>query len=990
LPRSISHLLARRVPSLCALLVVLFASVEVLIRLFKFSMLSSLDGISTSMGLGEALCFVLLGTSYLLRPLLSVSRALAILCLFISATALVLYVLEIAFISRLNEFYSALIIPPMTALSVGLLTIALLLLSRGSEAKGTVIQSSSTLSLFVLVLSMAMLIIDLFGEHLSLKLSHYSPITLSTGLSLVLFSFALATHSFVLNKQRAHSAVRPNHSLILFSTLSVAVLWQLMMNAEVENMRIAIIDKGERINLSVKLQYGRTVQALMRMAKRWEASDRFSAPINQADAGDFIAVQDFPLSIEYLDSETKLRWRESSNKAVMQFENDARYAKVRQQSLLKARQQMHFELSQPIMLENDHYALLMVVPLSSPQGELNGYLLSQFALQDYLQSIIKNENTELHTITMRYEGKLIFASEPFTELAPSSLSADFNARDTRYVLTVTAKPRLFDERRSALPDVVMGFGLLLSVLLVFVEQLWKRSKLQSQNLQNNEEKLVKNLALLEAVINELGEPLIIIDRLGGIMRFSSAATQLFEYTEEEILGKDINLLAVHTDSAAEPLFDPHTVQLTSPAMRVLSGITKSNKQFVLEVIISPVAATEGQVLVGLFRDISERRKRQFELLQAKEQAELASAAKSAFLANMSHEIRTPMNSILGTMQILQRNSKDKEQQKLLSNAGLSAKLLLTIINDILDFSKIEANMLTLETTDFQLLPILQGILADFAPQAEANQVPINLYIEPDFQDAWLGDPVRVQQIMLNLIANAVKFTPIGKIDIHAVQHSDKPGLTISVADTGIGMDEATQGTLFERFRQADQSTTRKYGGTGLGMAITAKLVAAMQGSLSLDSKPGKGSTFNVYLPLQSGDKLAKPADDDEQSATPQLSGYTVLVAEDNQINMMIFETLMEPTGVTLLMAENGQQAVELSLQHQPDLIYMDIQMPVMDGIEACRQIKSTQAEIPIIALTANVMDEDIKRYRQEGFTAYLAKPLDMQDLYASLTTYLHG
>lgn len=833
-----------------------------------------------------------------------------------------------------------------------------------------------------------MLFIDLFGEHISLNLLHYSPISLPTGLALILFSFGLTAHSFFLNKQLALAIVRPNHSLILISTLSVVMLWQLMVSAEVENMRVAIIDKGEHINLSIKLQYGRTVNSLMRMAKRWQVNEKLSPSINQTDAANFIGDQDFPLSIEYLDSETNLQWKATTNNSAMLFASDTNYNKVRQQSLLKAKEQMHFELSQPILLENGTYALLMIMPLTTPQGEFGGYLLSEFALQDYLQAIITNENTAMYYITMRYLGNLIFASEPTIELANTSLAADFNARDTRYVLTVAAKPGLLKERRSALPDVVMGFALLLSVLLVFVEQLWKRSKLQSRNLRLNEESLIKNLALLEAVINDLGEPLIVIDRLGCIMRFSSAATQLFEYTEEDILGENINLLAVQDNDQSEPLFTPNAITHSKPATRELSGITKSNKQFVLEVIISPVAASDGKVFVGLFRDISERRNNQLELLQAKEQAELASAAKSEFLANMSHEIRTPMNSILGAMQILQRNCEDPEQQKLLNNAGLSAKLLLTIINDILDFSKIEANMLSLETTDFQLLPILQGILTDFSPHSETHQVPINFHIAADFQDGWLGDPVRVQQILLNLISNAVKFTHLGKIDINLQQHFDKPGFTISVTDTGIGMDEATRQHMFERFKQADQSTTRQYGGTGLGMAITARLVSAMQGQITLDSEQGKGTTFTVYLPLQLSMALSRQVADDEQIHIPNLQAFKVLLAEDNQINMMIFETLIEPTGVTLLMAENGQQAVDLCAQHHPDLIFMDIQMPVMDGIEACRLIKSTQEDIPIIALTANVMEEDIKLYRQEGFATYLAKPLDLKDLYKSLTFYL--
>ncbi|WP_296048313.1 ATP-binding protein [uncultured Alteromonas sp.] len=394
-------------------------------------------------------------------------------------------------------------------------------------------------------------------------------------------------------------------------------------------------------------------------------------------------------------------------------------------------------------------------------------------------------------------------------------------------------------------------------------------------------------------------------------------------------------------------------------------------------------------LFGTFQDITLNVERAKELQLAKERAEQATKAKSMFLANMSHEIRTPMNSILGTLQLLSKSSLEPTLQNLVSKAGYSAKTLLTIVNDVLDYSKIEANQLTLENAPFSALEISESVIRDLLPEAEDKQISLVLESAADFTDGWSGDAVRVRQILLNLVSNAVKFTHEGGVRVELLCGDDNAQqcLQINVSDTGIGMSEDIQQRIFERFVQADSSTTRKYGGTGLGMSITISLVNLMEGDLQVKSQPGLGSHISVRLPLTSA-SLNAPAICTEASAPPRLQGKRILIAEDNEINQLVLASMLEPTLAELEFVENGREAVSAVSRAQFDLVLMDIQMPEMDGLEAFKLINERDNQLPVVALTANVSPRDVSAYLKVGFNSHFGKPIDLQLLYRSLRSLL--
>lgn len=358
----------------------------------------------------------------------------------------------------------------------------------------------------------------------------------------------------------------------------------------------------------------------------------------------------------------------------------------------------------------------------------------------------------------------------------------------------------------------------------------------------------------------------------------------------------------------------------------------------------------------------------------------ANQYKSEFLANMSHEIRTPMNGVFGTLQLLQQQPQNDESQQLLNAALQSSKTLLTIINDILDYSKIEAGMLQLEIIQFTYSDILNQVISELTPSANNKGLSIEVTYRNNHNDSWLGDPVRIKQILTNLLGNAIKFTESGTIAIEVDGRDTHLGFTIT--DTGIGMTEETLEKIFQRFEQGDNSITRQYGGTGLGISITHNLIQLMQGSIEVTSTPNKGTTFIVNLPLERPHLKVVSDTSQSQVAVPDLTGKRILLAEDNEINQMIFKKMMAATNATIVVAENGQQALDMFQQQQSDWVFLDIQMPVMDGIQACKALRQLSSLIPIVAITANVMEQDVKTYQQVGFNAHIGKPINLNELMA--------
>ena len=521
--------------------------------------------------------------------------------------------------------------------------------------------------------------------------------------------------------------------------------------------------------------------------------------------------------------------------------------------------------------------------------------------------------------------------------------------------------------------------------------------------------------LLQFAIEHHGEVTFLIGPDARFLFVNQAACKALGYTREELLGLSLRDI--------DKAFSPDTWRAAKVASARGDALTfesrhcrKDGSLIPVEIKTSFMEFDGHRYACAFARDISDRKQKEQELHQAREAAEAANRAKSEFLANMSHEIRTPMNGIIGMTELALDTPLSPEQREYLGMVKVSADSLLLIINDILDFSKIEAGKLNLDSINFHLRESIQDAVKVLAMRAHQKGLKLTCDIAPETPDALVGDPGRLRQIIVNLLGNAIKFTTLGNIMLHVTVET--PGLDdvllhLAVVDTGIGIPAEKHQAVFEAFSQADGSTSRNYGGTGLGLAICSKLVGMMNGRIWVDSQPGRGSAFHFtgrfrlqqesVVPTVAGRKIewisAAPGNGGQQTITDatlleRRAPYRVLLAEDNEISRKMAVRMLENQGLTVIAAANGREVVAAFEAGDFDLIFMDVQMPEMNGYEATALIrekeKAGSRHTPIIALTANAMKGDRELCLEAGMDGYLSKPISKDELAAALKQFAFG
>jgi PAS domain S-box-containing protein len=522
--------------------------------------------------------------------------------------------------------------------------------------------------------------------------------------------------------------------------------------------------------------------------------------------------------------------------------------------------------------------------------------------------------------------------------------------------------------------------------------------------------------LLQNVMDTLGEGVFTLDLRGRCSYLNREAQTMLGWTLADLNDQDFfQLIRRASDTSMD---DHNLIEICLRRGETYRSedeifLHRVGREFPVSIVCSPLS--NGQELVGLvaaFQDISQRKAAQTALIVAKEAAEAGSRAKSDFLATMSHEIRTPMNGIIGMTDLALDTELDSQQQEYLNLVKSSATALLSIINDILDFSKIEAGKVELEQIAFDLLHLLQDTKLLMGIRAQEKGLSLVLEGADALPPVLRGDPNRIRQVLINLLGNAIKFTSTGTVTLRVSAlpiDGQQFQVCLSVQDQGIGIPPEKLESIFAPFTQADTSTTRKYGGTGLGLTISSKLVQAMGGHLQVESTTGVGSTFSFCIELAQGTPadllFSDPADATgpaepfpagkevavPSGTAPEAQGMSILLAEDHVVNQKLALTLLARWGHRVVLAVNGREAVEKSAEQDFDLILMDMQMPEMGGVEAAVLIRQREAgtgrHTPIIAQTANAMAEDRERCLQAGMDAHISKPLQPQKLRELLNSY---
>lgn len=519
---------------------------------------------------------------------------------------------------------------------------------------------------------------------------------------------------------------------------------------------------------------------------------------------------------------------------------------------------------------------------------------------------------------------------------------------------------------------------------------------------------------LAAIVEQSEEAMLTVDLNGNITSWNLGAEKLYGYARQIALGNSITFLLPPHHSPTELInILQHDEDKLYTRRYEIQMLDFNGHVLDIAMTTTPLLNTQGkhsgEICIG--RDITERKRFEQALLQAKEAAETAMRAKATFLAMMSHEIRTPMNGIIGMTRLTLATHLDEEQRDYLECVQSSADSLLIILNDILDLSKIEAGKLTLDISPFAIKNLIKDIIKLFTAPAYSKAITLKNSIESHIPSHLLGDSVRLRQIISNLLNNALKFTSQGYVAIevtpHKINKENYYGLHFCISDTGIGIPEDKLEIIFAPFSQADSSTTRHFGGTGLGLTISSRLIELMNGQIWVESIVGKGSSFHFIVELETLDQESLISLQNQEKISQEIENkyqiktsvdknkiYQILLVEDNIFNQKVASILLKKMGYQVSIANDGLEAIKSLELNDYDVVLMDMQMPNLDGLEATRRIRTATSQvrnplIPIVAMTANAMQGDRESCLEAGMDDYISKPINVDDLQAVLKKTLN-
>jgi len=495
-----------------------------------------------------------------------------------------------------------------------------------------------------------------------------------------------------------------------------------------------------------------------------------------------------------------------------------------------------------------------------------------------------------------------------------------------------------------------------------------------------EKLLVNREAKFKGIIDNFRLGLLEVEPSGVIIHANESFCEMSGFSIEELFGKDGGEMLLD-EFEKERMKERNASRIEGDEdVYELRVLNKERETRYWLVSAAPLLGDDGNIhgSIGIHWDITHLKEMEFELKEAKRKAEESSKAKAMFLANMSHEIRTPLNGIVGMAEQLAQSQLDADQRYFVDIMRSASSTLLSIINDVLDISKIESGKFSIETTPFNLNETIQRTLSIFGEKAKQTNISLDIELMDDLGIVHLGDPHRLSQVLFNIVGNAMKFTQAGYVRVtsHLARgENDICFVSFSIEDTGVGMDLAYLTKVFEAFTQEDASITRKFGGSGLGLSIARSIVHIMGGTIEIESEKGKGTRVNIRIPMRISNEKTKQEIVEMTDLQKSLKGLRILAVEDNELNRMVLQVILKKCEVVVSIAHNGQEAINLIQEQEFDLVLMDVQMPIVDGLEATKYIREElKLTIPIIGLSANAMREEVEICKQAGMNDYLVKP----------------
>lgn len=501
------------------------------------------------------------------------------------------------------------------------------------------------------------------------------------------------------------------------------------------------------------------------------------------------------------------------------------------------------------------------------------------------------------------------------------------------------------------------------------------------------EKLILNReAKFKGIIDNFRLGLLEVHPDGSIIHANEAFCDMSGFSCEELIGRDGGEMLLD-EAERERMKERNASRIEGEEdvyeLRVFNKIGETRYWLVSA---APLLGDDGNVhgSIGIHWDITHLKEMEFELKDAKRKAEESSKAKAMFLANMSHEIRTPLNGIVGMAEQLAQSQLDADQRYFTDIMRSASSTLLSIINDVLDISKIESGKFSIETIPFNLNETVKRTLSIFEDKAKQAGISLDIDLMDDRGISHLGDPHRLSQVLFNIVGNAIKFTHSGYVRVTsqlARKENDTCLVSFTIQDTGVGMDMAYLAKVFEAFSQEDASITRKFGGSGLGLSIARSIVQIMGGTIHIESEKGKGTCVEIRIPMRISNDKTKQEIVEMTDLQKSLKGIRVLAVEDNELNRMVLQVILKKCEVTVAIAHNGQEAIDLIQEKEFDIVLMDVQMPIVDGLEATKYIREElKLTTPIIGLSANAMREEVEICKQAGMNDYLVKPYSERSL----------